>query len=263
MTAFPGTSFPTLASPGLSLFRPSHTPESPDEVCRPPRLGRLDLVGGRVPRHCSPRRRVARAQGPRFVAADCPVPPLRRSASRARDCPVHRERAARVDQRPVRRTCLTDVDLDADHKQWIAPLPTDERGPCPGLNAAANHGYLPHDGIATYDTVTHGLFKAYGLGNDSTQFLMETTTFFDGDPLAQVRTYSTIVLFRARPRRLRTRVQSLKIFIELIGHSEMVHRWILRQDGLPRHALDDAGPGERYLRVRPPQVGGRRFDHAW
>jgi hypothetical protein len=32
-----------------------------------------------------------------------------------------------------------------------APGDTDQRGPCPGLNAMANHGYLPHNGIATLD----------------------------------------------------------------------------------------------------------------
>ena len=27
---------------------------------------------------------------------------------------------------------------------WVAPGPGDIRGPCPGLNALANHGYFPH-----------------------------------------------------------------------------------------------------------------------
>lgn len=27
---------------------------------------------------------------------------------------------------------------------WVAPGPNDIRGPCPGLNALANHGYFPH-----------------------------------------------------------------------------------------------------------------------
>lgn len=27
---------------------------------------------------------------------------------------------------------------------WKAPGPNDIRGPCPGLNALANHGYFPH-----------------------------------------------------------------------------------------------------------------------
>lgn len=31
--------------------------------------------------------------------------------------------------------------------QFISPGPSDKRGPCPGLNAAANHGFLPRSGI--------------------------------------------------------------------------------------------------------------------
>ncbi len=36
---------------------------------------------------------------------------------------------------------------------WIAPGAGDQRGPCPGLNALANHGYLPHNGIADIPTI--------------------------------------------------------------------------------------------------------------
>ena len=36
---------------------------------------------------------------------------------------------------------------------WIAPGAGDQRGPCPGLNALANHGYLPHDGVADIPTI--------------------------------------------------------------------------------------------------------------
>lgn len=76
------------------------------------------------------------------------------------------------------------VSTTGDHA-FIAPGPNDIRGPCPGLNAAANHNYLPRNGIATYETVQTGLFEAYGLSADATQFLQQTTTFFDGDPLSQ------------------------------------------------------------------------------
>jgi hypothetical protein len=31
--------------------------------------------------------------------------------------------------------------------QYVAPGSGDKRGPCLGLNAAANHGFLPHNGI--------------------------------------------------------------------------------------------------------------------
>lgn len=38
---------------------------------------------------------------------------------------------------------------------WVAPnlAAGDKRGPCPGLNALANHGYLPHNGIAPMNTI--------------------------------------------------------------------------------------------------------------
>ncbi|TFK18470.1 Cloroperoxidase [Coprinopsis marcescibilis] len=32
---------------------------------------------------------------------------------------------------------------------WRAPRAGDQRGPCPGLNTLANHGYLPRDGVAS------------------------------------------------------------------------------------------------------------------
>jgi hypothetical protein len=41
---------------------------------------------------------------------------------------------------------FVDVRPGTDH-QYVAPGSGDRRGPCPGLNAAANHGFLPHNGI--------------------------------------------------------------------------------------------------------------------
>lgn len=35
------------------------------------------------------------------------------------------------------------IDVTGEHA-WVAPGPGDIRGPCPGLNALANHGYFPH-----------------------------------------------------------------------------------------------------------------------
>lgn len=35
------------------------------------------------------------------------------------------------------------IDVTGTHA-WVAPGPNDLRGPCPGLNALANHGYFPH-----------------------------------------------------------------------------------------------------------------------
>jgi hypothetical protein len=38
------------------------------------------------------------------------------------------------------------IDVNGAH-EFIAAAPSDLRGPCPGLNALANHGYIPRNGI--------------------------------------------------------------------------------------------------------------------
>ncbi|KAI7643416.1 hypothetical protein KC319_g12655, partial [Hortaea werneckii] len=75
------------------------------------------------------------------------------------------------------------VSTSGEH-EFRAPGPGDIRGPCAGLNAAANHGYLPRDGIATAESVNTGLWEAFGLDQTATLFLQTATMFFDGDPLS-------------------------------------------------------------------------------
>lgn len=41
---------------------------------------------------------------------------------------------------------LIDVGPGSGH-EWQAPGPNDLRGVCPGLNAFANHGFLPRSGM--------------------------------------------------------------------------------------------------------------------
>ena len=71
----------------------------------------------------------------------------------------HLEEAGATASREKRQTPLSIPPFDAA-SQYVdttgqyafkAPSSTDQRGPCPGLNAMANHGYLPHNGIATID----------------------------------------------------------------------------------------------------------------
>ncbi|KAL0061583.1 hypothetical protein AAF712_011610 [Marasmius tenuissimus] len=52
------------------------------------------------------------------------------------------------------------VNVDGQHK-FVPPGHGDLRGPCPGLNALANHNYLPHNGVATVEqfiSATHDVF---------------------------------------------------------------------------------------------------------
>jgi hypothetical protein len=67
---------------------------------------------------------------------------------------------------------------------YLLKGPADIRGPCAGLNAAANHGYIPRDGIPTSETINTGLWEAFGLDKTATLFLQTATMFFDGDPLS-------------------------------------------------------------------------------
>ncbi|KAI5361286.1 Putative chloroperoxidase [Septoria linicola] len=54
------------------------------------------------------------------------------------------------------------IDVSGEH-EWRAPGPGDQRGPCPGLNALANHGYIARDGIATLLGVVDAMNKVYGI----------------------------------------------------------------------------------------------------
>jgi hypothetical protein len=44
------------------------------------------------------------------------------------------------------------IDITAQHA-FKAPQVTDRRGPCPGLNALANHGYISRTGITSFAEV--------------------------------------------------------------------------------------------------------------
>lgn len=46
---------------------------------------------------------------------------------------------------------------------YVAPKSTDLRGPCPGLNAMANHGYIPHNGVATISQFIQGTYDGTSL----------------------------------------------------------------------------------------------------
>jgi len=85
---------------------------------------------------------------------------------RARDCP---HSGANADTRPPPADLKTKRQLTFDPTTqhvsttgpyaWVAPniAAGDERGPCPGLNALANHGYLSHNGIADISTIINAV----------------------------------------------------------------------------------------------------------
>lgn len=69
---------------------------------------------------------------------------------------------------------------------FIPPGPTDLRGPCPGLNTLANHGYLPRSGVARPDQLVTAVMEGFNLGNDFAKFLVYQAHLIDGNPLTNL-----------------------------------------------------------------------------
>ncbi|EMD40109.1 heme-thiolate peroxidase [Gelatoporia subvermispora B] len=78
---------------------------------------------------------------------------------------------------------LTQIP-DDDHP-FMAPGPTDQRGPCPGLNALANHGYLPRNGIVTQADIVSGTAAGFNMGGDLSEFLALIGIAYDGDLITE------------------------------------------------------------------------------
>ncbi|GAB1523150.1 hypothetical protein RhiTH_006280 [Rhizoctonia solani] len=57
------------------------------------------------------------------------------------------------------------VDVAGKYK-FRPPGATDKRGPCPGLNALSNHGYLPHNGVTTFTKAIEASNEVFGMGTE-------------------------------------------------------------------------------------------------
>lgn len=64
---------------------------------------------------------------------------------------------------------------------WKAPGKGDLRGQCPGLNAAANHGFLPRNGLATIQDTINGLGAAYNMSPELAAGLAAIAILISGD----------------------------------------------------------------------------------
>jgi hypothetical protein len=58
---------------------------------------------------------------------------------------------------------MTPSMKDPDEGTWKKPEPSEHRSPCPGLNALANHGYLPRDGVVTTEQLVEAMDRYLGL----------------------------------------------------------------------------------------------------
>lgn len=79
----------------------------------------------------------------------------------------------------------TPIQITGDH-EFIAPDfdAGDQRGPCPGLNALANHGYIGRNGVTGLVEVTAAINSVFGMGIDLATLLATMGTVFVGNPLS-------------------------------------------------------------------------------
>nr|POE80889.1 aromatic peroxygenase [Quercus suber] len=79
-------------------------------------------------------------------------------------------------------TQYVNVSKGSGH-EWQAPGPKDLRGVCPGLNAFANHGFLPRNGYATVAQFIDATTKVVGMGPDLAAFLSVLGALIDSGDL--------------------------------------------------------------------------------
>ncbi|KAI1356737.1 hypothetical protein F5Y01DRAFT_321125 [Xylaria sp. FL0043] len=117
---------------------------------------------------------------PEHLSAAVPLP--RASESRAGNdasgCPMAKRQASGVT--PPFDAKIQYVSNTGEHA-FVPPSNSDRRGPCPGLNAMANHGYIPHNGVGTIEELVSGTMEAFGMGVDLATFLSIYGAVFDGD----------------------------------------------------------------------------------
>ncbi|KAL9578266.1 MAG: hypothetical protein Q9212_005823 [Teloschistes hypoglaucus] len=117
---------------------------------------------------------------------------LLKRETKSKRCPFsHRDTREHTKRQSGFDPVAQRVSTTGEHA-WVAPnlAAGDKRGPCPGLNALANHGYLPHNGFAPATTLIKALNQAYGMSLEFGTFLAQYGTVFDGDSISLTPGYS-------------------------------------------------------------------------
>ncbi|RAO70416.1 uncharacterized protein BHQ10_006428 [Talaromyces amestolkiae] len=90
-----------------------------------------------------------------------------------------------IKKRNILDSLYSPIKVTGEHA-FVAPdfASGDQRGPCPGLNALANHGYIPHDGVVSLAEVVPALNEVFGMGFDLGLVLGVMGTVWAGDPIS-------------------------------------------------------------------------------
>jgi hypothetical protein len=86
---------------------------------------------------------------------------------------------------PVFDATRQKVDVSGEHAFQMPDYAAgDVRGPCPGLNVLANHGYLPRNGVATILEYATAVERVLGMGIDTALVLGVYGTVLGGNPVS-------------------------------------------------------------------------------
>ncbi|KAI1291652.1 Chloroperoxidase [Xylaria venustula] len=93
---------------------------------------------------------------------------------------------ARLKEKKLSFNPLADpIDVSGQHAFQAPDFENgDQRGPCPGLNALANHGYIPHDGVVGLLDVIEQANTVFGMSIDLVGILAGVATVYVGTPLS-------------------------------------------------------------------------------
>ncbi|CAI6341405.1 unnamed protein product [Periconia digitata] len=97
------------------------------------------------------------------------------AAKIARQSEVKRDSSKRAFDADAQRISTTGAHA------YIAPGSNDVRGPCPGLNALANHGYISRTGVDSVLSITAASNEVFGMGLDLAAFLSVYSGVMAGD----------------------------------------------------------------------------------
>ncbi|MCJ1360738.1 MAG: hypothetical protein MMC33_010747 [Icmadophila ericetorum] len=85
---------------------------------------------------------------------------------------------------PATRLGNVEVPTDGDIAHaFVPPGPNDIRGPCPGLNTAANHNFISHDGITNLAELLDAQQNIWNAGYDLAMALAVIGIGLTGDPI--------------------------------------------------------------------------------
>ncbi|EJD46377.1 heme-thiolate peroxidase [Auricularia subglabra TFB-10046 SS5] len=74
---------------------------------------------------------------------------------------------------------------DAEHP-YMPLKDGDQRGPCPGLNALASHGYLPRSGVATPAQIINAVQEGFNMAHDIAIFVTYAAFLVNGNQLTNL-----------------------------------------------------------------------------